>query len=60
MTERWVTTVAVEGSPGATDEQLDEAATTLGIQLPEDYRAVMRSANGGDSVRRIMECAVAR
>ena len=49
MTERWITTAAAEGSRGATDEELDAAATALGIQLPEDYRAVMRSANGGDS-----------
>ena len=48
MVERWLAAIAGPDSSGASDADLDAAAAALGIQLPEDYRAVMRRANGGD------------
>jgi hypothetical protein len=48
MQERWLATIAGPDSSGASDADLDAAAASLGIQLPEDYRAVMRRTNGGD------------
>ena len=49
MTERWLAAVTEgDSSGGASDDQLDAAAAALGIELPEDYRAVMRRINGGE------------
>ena len=48
MTERLLTAIATEDSRGATEQELDAAAAALGIELPEDYRAVMRRTNGGE------------
>src|SRR5258708_30044259 len=49
MTEQWIAAIADQDTTRATDSELDEAAAALGIELPEDYRAVMRQANGGES-----------
>jgi hypothetical protein len=49
MTERWLEVVSDARSEGASNEAIDAAASQLGIDLPPDYRAVMRAANGGDS-----------
>lgn len=49
MTERWIEAIAEGGSPGANDSELDAAASSLGIELPEDYRAVMSRVNGGEA-----------
>jgi len=49
MAERWVAAVAGDDSSGATDADLDAAAGDLGVELPEDYRALMRRVNGGDT-----------
>ncbi len=48
MTEPLLTAIATDDSQGATEQELDDAAAALGIELPEDYRAVMRHANGGE------------
>jgi cell wall assembly regulator SMI1 len=48
MTERLLTALATDDSQGATEQELAAAAAALGIQLPEDYRAVMRRTNGGE------------
>src|SRR5258708_38929660 len=48
MTEQWIAAIADQDTTRATDSELDEAAAALGIELPEDYRAVMRQANGGE------------
>ena len=48
MTERWLAAISDPDSSGCTDDELNGAATALGIDLPEDYRAVMRRADGGD------------
>jgi cell wall assembly regulator SMI1 len=48
MTERLLTALATDDSQGASEEELDAAATALGIELPQDYRAVMRRINGGE------------
>jgi cell wall assembly regulator SMI1 len=48
FTENWIASVRDVTSQGATDEALDTAAATLGIDLPADYRAVMREVNGGE------------
>lgn len=48
MAERWLAAIAGPDSSGASDADLDAAAAALGIDLPEDYRAVMGRANGGD------------
>jgi cell wall assembly regulator SMI1 len=48
MTERLLTAIATDDSQGATEQELDTAAAALGIELPEDYRAVMRRSNGGE------------
>ncbi len=47
MTERLLTAIVTDDSQGATEQELDSAAAALGIELPEDYRAVMRRINGG-------------
>jgi cell wall assembly regulator SMI1 len=47
-TERLLTAIASADSQGATEQELDAAAAALGIELPEDYRAVMRRINGGE------------
>jgi hypothetical protein len=49
MVEQWIAAIANQNTTAATDSELDEAAAVLGVQLPEDYRAVMRHANGGES-----------
>src|SRR5712664_2768125 len=49
MTEQWIAAIADQDTTRATESELDEAAAALGIELPEDYRAVMRQANGGES-----------
>jgi len=36
MTERLLTAIATDDSPGATEQELDTAAAALGIELPED------------------------
>jgi cell wall assembly regulator SMI1 len=48
MTERLLTAIATDDSLGASEQELDAAAAALGIELPEDYRAVMRRINGGE------------
>ena len=48
MTERLLTAIATDDSQGATEQELDSAAAALGIELPKDYRAVMRRINGGE------------
>jgi hypothetical protein len=48
MTDRLLTAIATDDSLGATEQELDAAAAALGIELPEDYRAVMRRVNGGE------------
>src|SRR5713226_2691967 len=48
MTEPLLTAIATDDSQGATEQELDDAAAALGIELPEDYRPVMRHANGGE------------
>jgi cell wall assembly regulator SMI1 len=48
MTELLLTAMATDDPQGATDQELDDAAAALGIELPEDYRAVMRRVNGGE------------
>lgn len=48
MTERLLTAIATDDSQGATEQELDDAAAALGIELPQDYRAVMRRINGGE------------
>jgi hypothetical protein len=48
MTERLLAAIATDDSQGATEQELDAAATALGIELPEDYRAMMRRKNGGE------------
>src|SRR2546430_15502276 len=48
MTERLLTAIASDDSQGATEQELDSAAAALGIELPEDYRGVMRRINGGE------------
>ena len=48
MTERWLAAIADSGSSGARDHELDAAAAALGIKFPEDYRDLMRHANGGE------------
>ena len=48
MTEQWLATVSDGGAEGASTETLDEAASQLGIELPNDYRAVMQRTNGGE------------
>jgi len=48
MTERLLTAIATDDSQGATEQELDAAAAAFGIELPEDYRAVMRRINGGE------------
>jgi len=48
MTERLLKAIGADYSQGATEQELDAAAAALGIELPEDYRAVMRRINGGD------------
>jgi len=48
MTERLLAAMASDDSQGATEQELDAAAAALGIELPEDYRALMRRINGGD------------
>lgn len=49
MTEQWLAAVSGDSSGGASDAALDAAASEVGIDLPTDYRAVMRIANGGDT-----------
>ena len=48
MTERLLAVIGTDDSQGATEQELDAAAAALGIELPEDYRAVMRRINGGE------------
>ena len=48
MTERLLTAIATDESQGVTEQDLDAAAAALGIELPQDYRAVMRRVNGGE------------
>ena len=48
MTEEWLSALSDQRAEGASDEALDAAATQLQIELPADYRAVMRAANGGE------------
>ena len=48
MTERLLEATATDDSAGVTEEELDAGAAALGIELPEDYRAVMRRINGGE------------
>jgi cell wall assembly regulator SMI1 len=48
MTERLLAAIATDDSQGASEQELDAAGAALGIELPEDYRAVMRQANGAE------------
>jgi len=48
MTERLLAAIGTDDSQGATEQELDAAGAALGIELPEDYRAVMRRINGGE------------
>ena len=48
MTERLLAAITTDDSQGATEQELDDAAAAFGIELPEDYRAVMRRTNGGE------------
>ena len=45
----WVAAVSAAELRGATNDELDEAATRLAVALPEDYRALMRRVDGGES-----------
>ncbi len=45
MTEQWL--ASVSEAEGASELTLDAAAAQLPFELPSDYRAVMRRANGG-------------
>jgi len=45
MTERLLAAIGTDDSQGATEQELDAAGAALGIELPEDYRAVMRRIN---------------
>jgi hypothetical protein len=47
--DEWIAANARVGSAGATDAELDAAGADLDIQLPSDYRAMMRRVNGGES-----------
>jgi hypothetical protein len=49
MIEEWIQGSSRATTTGAADEALDAAAAKLGIDLPSDYRAMMRTANGGDA-----------
>lgn len=49
MVDQWIAANAGTNSAGATDSELDAAATYLGIELPTDYRSMMRRANGGET-----------
>lgn len=49
MVDQWIAANADRGSEGATDTELDAAAADLGIELPNDYRSMMRRANGGEA-----------
>ena len=48
MTERLLAAITTDDSQGATEQELDDAAAAFGIELPEDYRAVMRRTDGGE------------
>jgi len=49
MVDQWVTANSGAATPGAIDKALDLAAAELGIQLPSDYRSMMRRVNGGEA-----------
>ena len=49
MVEQWLKAIDEPGSVGATDGQLDAAEKALGIELPDDYCAMMQRVNGGEA-----------
>src|SRR5438874_74691 len=48
MVDQWLAAVG-EGAVGTSNEELDAAEAALGVDLPADYRAMMRRVNGGEA-----------
>ena len=48
MTDRWLELVAAS-CHGASDADLAAAQAELGVELPDDYRDLMRRADGGEA-----------